>query len=109
MVGLSITASSVQQDIDFSLGYKDVNIAVVPVTVKQADGNSTQLNSSANEEPGQDFRDSLSVIGQFELNTQGKAVDVGLGKFFATGLAAKKLADGFAAKLKQAAEKESGK
>ena len=105
VVGISVTASSVQQDIDFTLGYKDINIAVVPVTVKQPDGSITQLNSRATA----DYTDALSVIGQFELNTQGKTVDVGLGKFFATGLAAKRLADGFAGKLKQTKENEENK
>ena len=42
---------------------------------------------------------SLSVLGQFEVDAQAAGPKVGLGKFFATGLAADKLADGFSAKL----------
>jgi hypothetical protein len=95
VVGISISASSVQQGGDFSLGYKDINLAVVPVTVMQADGNSTQLKSEASPGGGDRYTDALSVLGQFELRSDTKVPDIGLGKFFATGLAAKRLADGF--------------
>ena len=45
--------------------------------------------------------DSLSVLGQFDFKSDAEnaAINVGLGKFFSTGMAAKKLSDGFAAKL----------
>jgi hypothetical protein len=43
--------------------------------------------------------DALSVLGQFSVDTNSKTADVGLGKFFATGLAAQKLADGFSERL----------
>jgi hypothetical protein len=81
-VGLTIGASTTEQRGELSLGYKDYDVAVVP----------TQTLSQAG-----DHADSLSVIGQFEVDggAEGAAPRVGLGKFFATGLAAKTLADGF--------------
>jgi len=94
-VGLSIAGSATDQGADLTLGYKDKNIAIVPVTVKQSDGNSTQIKASATK----DHLDALSVLGQFELNSSATQANVGLGKFFATGMAAKTLADGFKAKL----------
>jgi hypothetical protein len=94
-VGISMSSSATQQGGEFTLGYKDWNFAIVPVTVSQADGGNTQIQSTATE----DFHDALSVLGQFDVKASATQRDVGLGKFFATGMAAKTLADGFAAKL----------
>lgn len=94
-VGVSIGGKAADQGVDLTVGYKDSNFAIVPATVKQSNGDSTLVKSTA----GQRHQDALSVLGQFEVNTDGKQVQVGLGKFFATGLAAKRLADGFAHKL----------
>ena len=57
--------------------------------------------SSAKTRSGtaQPDKDAFSVLGQFELVTEGQQAKVGLGKFFATGLAARRLADGFASAL----------
>ncbi len=94
-VGISIGGSAADQGVDFTLGYKDKDIAIVPVTIEQKDGGNTQIKAKA--EVGHE--DALSVFGQFELNSDTKQANVGLGKFFATGLAAKVLADGFKEKL----------
>ncbi|MCL1037360.1 hypothetical protein L2750_09350 [Shewanella submarina] len=93
-VGVSMSGTTADQGVDLTVGYKDKDIAIVPVTVKQANGDSTLIKSTA-----ENHQDALSVLGQFELNTDAKQAEVGLGKFFATGLAAKKLADGFAHKM----------
>ena len=95
-VGLAMGGSTSDQGVDLTLGYKDRNFAIVPVTVKQSSG-STQITSTATA----GHQDALSVLGQFEVKADAKAGNVGLGKFFATGLAAKVLADGFAEKLKK--------
>jgi hypothetical protein len=96
-VGLTIAGSTTDQGAELTLGYKDRNIAVVPVAVKQPDGAFTAVESRVGPNPD---TDSMSVLGQFELEAEaGTGASVGLGKFFATGLAAQKLADGFAAKL----------
>ncbi len=94
-VGISISGGATEQGAEFTLGYKDRNIALVPVTLEVSDGNYAQLGSTS----GENFEDSFSVLGQFEVKTATSQGDVGLGKFFATGAAAKALADGFASKL----------
>lgn len=92
-LGVTIAGSPATQGGEFTVGYRDSNFAVVPVTVTQGDGGVTQLNATA----GAGFNDALSTLGQFEASTGvgNLAAGVGLGKFFATGLAAKVLADGF--------------
>jgi hypothetical protein len=94
-VGISIGAGVSEQGADFVLGYKDKNIAIIPIAIEVTEGNYAQVGSQS----GGGFDDSFSVLGQFEVNANTKNGDVGLGKFFATGAAAKALADGFASKL----------
>lgn len=95
-LGVTINGSSIQQNFELTLGYRDFDVAIVPATVTQG-GASTQVQSTVTG-VGTTGADALSVLGQFEANTNGTP-QVGLGKFFSTGLAAQKLADGFGAKL----------
>ena len=94
-LGISIGGGTSEQSIDFTLGYKDKNVAIVPVAIEVSEGKHAQVGSMS----GESFDDSFSVLGQFEVKTATSQGDVGLGKFFATGAAAKALADGFASKL----------
>ncbi|MHC4183107.1 MAG: hypothetical protein ACYSR0_07145 [Planctomycetota bacterium] len=96
-VGLSMSSNVSQQGGEITLGYKDWDFAIVPVTIGQGDdGTNTQIKAVATEQ----HQDALSVLGQFNVETKGGVQsEVGLGKFFATGMAAKTLADGFKAKL----------
>ncbi len=94
-VGITINGSTTTQGGELTLGYRDYDIAIIPTTVTQGSGAVTQLNATA----GDGFSDALSVIGQFQVSAQGAGPQVTLGKFFATGLAAKTLADGFKAQL----------
>lgn len=94
-VGISLGAGTTEQGADFVLGYKDKDIAIVPIAIQTGPGTYAQVGSLS----GEDFDDSFSVLGQFEVNSGTTEAEVGLGKFFATGAAAKALADGFAAKL----------
>jgi hypothetical protein len=95
-VGISIGGGVNDQGADFVLGYKDKNIAIVPIAVQVSEGSYAQVGSMS----GENFDDSFSVIGQFEVKSgTSQGGDVGLGKFFATGAAAKALADGFSGKL----------
>ncbi|MEW9799281.1 hypothetical protein [Alteromonas sp. CYL-A6] len=102
-VGISIGAGASEQGADFVLGYKDKNVAIIPVTLATSENSQAQIISEQKQESGADkgvrFKDALSVLGQFEANTSSTSGDVGLGKFFATGAAAKTLADGFKKKL----------
>jgi len=104
-VGVSIGGDASESGAELTLGYKDRDIAIVPVAIVPKEAAATKDTmlvhstvSSANGDGGHDT-DALSVLGQFQVNAKGKEADVGLGKFFATGLAAQKLADGFACKL----------
>jgi hypothetical protein len=100
VVGLDITATAPEQGGTLSLGYKDKNIAIVPVAIKGDDGKYGRYGGTNKLSADADINDAYSTIGQFELGTGGNgATSVGLGKFFATGVAAQKLADGFKAKL----------
>jgi hypothetical protein len=106
-LGISIGGSATDQGATFTLGYQDKNFAIVPATVRQPDGSSTQVLStvgSRRDRQGQS-EDALSVLGQFSVNTSSRTADVGLGKFFATGLAAQKLADGFSERLATSSER----
>lgn len=97
IVGLTISGSAPEQGAELSLGYKDHNIAVIPVAVKKEDGAYQPLGSFDEAATGTDpASDAYSTLGQFELSTgEDGTVSVGLGKFFATGVAAQTLADGF--------------
>jgi hypothetical protein len=97
-VGIAIGGSTTEQGAEFTLGYKDKNFAVVPVTVKQKDGNSTTLQGIVSDGKTSGT-DAFSVLGQFDVSSSTNSANAGLGKFFATGSAAAKLADGFADKL----------
>ena len=95
-LGISIAGGASQQGADFTLGYKSRNIAVVPVTAQTSPNETRQIGSAA--APGE-FEDAFSVLGQFDVKTDTTQGNVGLGTFFATGGAAKTLADGFSCKL----------
>lgn len=97
-IGISIGGSLPEQGGDFTIGYKGRDFAIVPVTLVQPDGTEQQIGG---ELRGDKFRDAFSVLGQFESSASRSSTGTktGLGKFFATGVAAKKLSDGFAKRL----------
>jgi hypothetical protein len=92
-VGISIGGSASDQGAEFVLGYKDKNIALVPVT--SGDDAKTPIHATINQANTHTSTDAMSVFGQFEVNARGSQRDVELGKFFATGVAAQELAAGF--------------
>ncbi len=100
-VGLTIAGSGPTQEAELTLGFKDKNIAVVPVAVKNEDGTYTKLGGGIPEgENGGSAADAYSTLGQFELKAgSDSGPNVSLGKFFATGTAAQVLSQGFADKL----------
>jgi len=97
-IGISIGGSLPEQGGDFTIGYKGQDFAIVPVTVVQSDGAEQQIGADVR---GDKFQDAFSVLGQFEAAASQTSTGskTGLGKFFATGVAAKKLSDGFAKRL----------
>lgn len=96
-VGITIGQSPTTQTPEFILGYKDANIAYLPTVAVDGAGNLTDLGGKM-KVGSDEFKETYSVLGQFEVNgeTDPSKPSIGLGKFFATGNAAVKLAAGFA-------------
>lgn len=121
-VGISMSAAT-NTGTDFTLGYKALSVAIIPVmassvtTTSASTSNSasnvsttnTTSNSASNVSAtngliqseittsgGNVKKDAYSVLGQFDAKaSQGSTSSVGLGRFFATGQAAVSLAQGF--------------
>jgi hypothetical protein len=91
-VGITAATTGGQATPELTVGYRDVDVALVPVT----NGGSPVRSVSA----GGYFQDALSVFGQFSVGANGTtAPNATLGKFFATGTAASKLAEGYRCQL----------
>lgn len=102
-VGISATATGGSATPELSLGYRDTDVAVVPVQTNSG----SLIQSNQPDTNGKPFNDALSVLGQFQVNTNGGATTtIGLGKFFATGAAASQLADGFRTELSNSPVKQ---
>jgi hypothetical protein len=91
-LGIVAAANGSQATPELTLGFRDVDVALVPVTAGGAP------LKGVIEKPGEHYDDALSVFGQFNAGT-AVGPTANLGKFFATGQAAKRLADGYAAQL----------
>ncbi|HTR14982.1 MAG TPA: hypothetical protein VMI72_17465 [Roseiarcus sp.] len=92
---LGVSANATTTTPEITLGYRDLDAAVVPVQ----SNNGQPLNSTASA----GFSDALSVLGQFNASAAtGIGIGTNLGTMFATGTAAKVLADGYKARLKSA-------
>ena len=99
-VGVSVGGSASNQGGELTVGYKERSIAIVPVTVADDAGNVSLIDSQATDGAGNPFTDALSVLGQFDLEAGSQGgPNVRLGRFFATGLAARTLSQGFACDL----------
>ena len=94
-LGIAVQGSAADQGASLTLGFNDRNIAVVPTTTMQG----SNIRSISTDKNGEPFEDSLSVLGQFEANGNARNVEASLGTFFSTGLAARKLSEGFKARL----------
>ncbi len=99
-LGISVGASSTNLTPEITVGYKDINIAHIPTIVRTDDGSGVLIQGTVGD-TGQ-HKDAYSTFGQFEASA--KADEVSLGKFFATGIAARRLADGFACALSKGTE-----
>jgi hypothetical protein len=100
-LGISATTTGSSATPELTLGYRDLDVALVPVV-----SNNLLLQSTALDSAGHSFNDAYSVLGQFNVNTTaGTSPNVGLGTFFATGGASRSLADGFRAQLSGAPTK----
>ncbi len=116
-VGLSISASAPQQGGSISLGYEDLDIAIMPLVTpgdhsrlatatkdcKFANEGAGDSGAASEKVPKVCTEDAASVFGYFGLSgkTENASPGFELGKFFATGFAAQTVADGFREKLKK--------
>jgi|GEM_PF-2351339 len=100
-LGIGMSTSVADQGVQFSLGYTGRDIAFVPVMIRSADGSVRRLGgrhgAQGPEPPYED--DALSVFGQFRVDTATEAVQFGLRRFFTTGMAARRLSEGFKAAI----------
>jgi hypothetical protein len=94
-VGVDISAS--EQGAELAVGFKTKSLALVPIAVRTKDssGHYTKVNTLQAEDGTK--KDAYSTFGNFTLDSQGEAgtasVSVGLGRFFATGVAAQKISE----------------
>jgi hypothetical protein len=95
--GVSVGAGSSDTGGEFVVGYKGTDIALIPVSAIQPNGNEELVGAAAAGGHG----DSYSVLGQFggSAAKSKTGANAGLGKFFATGAAARNIAEGYANKM----------
>lgn len=96
-LGIGMSTSVAEQGVQFSLGYTGRDIAFVPVMIRSADGAVRRLGGRHGAQgPALPYEDdALSVFGQFRVDTATEAVQFGLRRFFTTGMAARRLSEGF--------------
>lgn len=85
-VGIAVGTNPANQTPEITVGYKDVDIAIVPTVY---DGNGQLIQGAVDG-----GFDAYSTFGHFST-TAATTTGVGLGKFFATGNAAVALGAGF--------------
>ena len=95
--GITMGQSPTTQAPEFVLGYKDANIAILP-TIATSQSGEVKVLGGKTKFAGAEFNETYSVFGQFgtENPTRIGEGTVTLDKFFATGIAAQKIAAGFA-------------
>lgn len=98
-VGINIGTNPANQTPEIAIGYKDVDIAVVPTVANFDNGAGALIQGQVDGGV-----DAYSTFGQFSTTVAG--AEVGLGKFFATGNAAVALGAGFGCKAAGYAGKE---
>lgn len=101
MFGLNLGYSGTPGSADFALGYSGRNIAIMPLFGEDSKGFHA-LGSGADG-----AKDAFSVVGQFKADTSANAPDVGLDRFFATGMAAQKLSAGLKKRIAASIAKQT--
>ncbi len=87
--GASVAATAPDQGGNIVVGYRSANIAIVPVTATDRNGNVVRLRGHITGDAK--ANDAFSTFAHFEASAG--AAKVCLGDTFATGLAAQKIAD----------------
>lgn len=90
VLGIDMGGSLAEKGLQFVLGYNNRNLAFIPSTAAGADGRVGRITGGETVK-GQQPRDTLSVVGQFQANTQTNRLGYDLKRYFATGVAARNL------------------
>lgn len=99
-LGVSLGQAAGAPSPEFTVGYSDANIAILPTALEGGPGSATrELGARAPNGNGQP-NDTYSVFGQFGTRSPTRTTsgdgNFALEKFFATGAAAQNLSQGFA-------------
>ncbi|MFH1218084.1 MAG: hypothetical protein V1706_16445 [Pseudomonadota bacterium] len=93
---------------EITLGFKTTSVAVIPVAVrkKNQDGGVAEV-IPLRAVSADNSKDAYSTFGNFTTNSgvETTTASVGLGRFFATGIAAQKIAEKMGEALVKKAEK----
>ncbi|MDP1533679.1 MAG: hypothetical protein Q8N44_21500 [Rubrivivax sp.] len=95
-IGINIGGSIVEQGMRFAIGADFNNVALIPPATRNGQGRHSDLYAIDAEGKRTDV---LSVLGQFESTTATKGLNLGLKRYFATGLAARNLAQALGAEI----------
>ncbi|WP_395645439.1 hypothetical protein [Terricaulis sp.] len=110
-VGISASGSAGETGAQLTVGFREQNAALAPVFVMPEGAEGSEYdprvvllgaNDAQTSAGHEGASDTFSVFGSFSLRAETKDPNANLGRFFATGLAARELARGFA--CREAAE-----
>jgi len=92
VIGIDIGGTLAQHGLQFVLGYGNKNLALIPVVAMNADRVPTKI-AGTSDGADSDLLDTMSVVGQFHARTDTQGLDLGLERYFATGIAARNLSE----------------
>lgn len=98
--GIDLEGSLAGQGGHFTLGYTSRNTALIPVVLRSAHGGVAKAQA---EGIGTGWRDAFSVVGQFRADSPTGHAGLDLGRYFATGMAARNLGSSIQASVAKSA------
>jgi hypothetical protein len=98
VLGLDMGGTGTQDGIAFTLGFSNRNLALIPTNARGPKGKLVSI-AGDNQHGGAKQLDTLSVMGQFRVSTNTKAFNLDLGRYFATGVAARNLGIGVGSRV----------
>jgi hypothetical protein len=99
VVGIDIGGSLAEQGLQFDLGYTNRNLALIPVYAAGAGGKVVRIAGGSDGAASDRSNDAMSVLGQFKVNTETTRLGLGLGRYFATGVAARNMGESISAAI----------
>jgi hypothetical protein len=90
VLGFDIGGALAEKGLQFVLGYTNRNLAFIPTYSKGEKGEVGRIVGGDTAKSG-NSKDTLSVFGQFQANTQTAKLGYDLERFFATGVAARNM------------------